>query len=375
MTVSKFREHPYLSRLLLGPIFVIGVAEVIVAGTGIFPTRYEWILGCLLFATTLAWTGAVALAGATAPVSNKLMKYAYGVLLVVPLAVVASFIALGSYELYFGTRNPGWIDQVAVVLVLALWLWMVLVGLVGSLAPRSVDARAYIPLVIAPLLMVVGAYSVLLVSVLEIVNEHWPNWIGRRYTWLPPLVAYGWIVFLLYWRLLSRLTWIHRLRSIPVFITLTVSTLALVILAMWAVLRATDLLTVALFGVATLAPFGAIIFRSVRPECLREQMLRKVGVSMAALSIAMASYCVVFLVGLVLLVGVDAAGGIDAAGWGVVVVIPYILGIFIVSLPVGYLVSKMGHPHRNLLVAAIGPGLVTLSTMGIFWFGILDKSF
>ena len=372
MIYSTFRDRPYLSRLLLGLIFVIGVAEVALAGTGILPTRYDWILGGMLVATTLVWTGVAALAGATAPVSDRGMKYAYGVLLGIPLAIVAFMTAL---EVQVDTSS----DWTTAVWGLALWLWLVLAGLVGSLAPHKVDAKLYIPLVIAPLLIVVGAYSVFLVAlVLFNVSDLWPARIGRQYIWLTPFVACGWMVFLLYWRFLSRLKWTHRLRSNLLFLSVTVSTVALMVLTIWCTrtaLRVTDPLALTLLGVLTLAPFGAITFWYVRSESCREQKLRKVGVSMFALSITMASFCAVSLVGSALVAEVSAAGGVEAAGWGLAALFIYILGISIVSLPAGYLVSKMRHPHRNLIVAVMGPGLVTLSTMGSFWFGILEKSF
>lgn len=372
MTYSKLRDRPYLSRLLLGSIFVIGVAEVALAGTGILPTRFDLVLGVMLVTTTLAWTGAAGLAGATAPVSGRVMKYAYGVLLGLPLAAVVSMTAL---EVQFDMST----DWTTAVLAPTLWLWMVLVGLTGSLAPHEVDARLYIPLVVFPLLTVVGAYSVFLVAlVLDNISELWPAWIGRQYIWLTPFVVCGWMLFLLYWRFLSRLNWIQRLWSNLLFLSVTVSTFALMILALWStwtVLRVTDLLVLTMLGVLTLAPFGAVTFWYVRSESSREQMLRKVGVSMAALSITMASFCAVSLVGSVLFLEVGAAGGVEAAGWGMAVLFIYILGISFASLPAGYLISKMRHPHRNLVVAVMGPGLATLSTMGSFWFGILEKSF
>ena len=368
MIYSTFKKRPYLARLLLGLVFVVGVVELALASSDIFPGRYDWILGCLLFVTTLAWMGAAALAGATAPVSDRGMKYAYGVLLGFPLVVVVSTTAL---EVQFATSRD-WTE----VYALALWLWLVLAGLVGSLAPHKVDARLYIPLVFAPLLIVVGAYSVFLVAlVLNNVSEYWPD---RQYIWVTPLVACGWMVFLLYWRFLSRLKWIHRLQPNLLFISVTVSTVALMVLTIWCTrtaLRVTDPLALTLLGALTLAPFGAVTFWYVRSESCREQMLLKVGVSMFALSITMASFCALSLVGSALVAEVSAAGGVEAAGWGLAMLFIYILGISIVSLPAGYLISKMRHPHRNLVVAVMGPGLATLSTMGSFWFGILEKSF
>lgn len=95
MTIhSILQKRPGLSYLLLGLVFVIGVAEVVLAGIGIFPDRYDWILGCLLFGTVLAWMSAAALAGAVAPVSNTVMKYAYGVLTAFLLIFVSFAIAI-----------------------------------------------------------------------------------------------------------------------------------------------------------------------------------------------------------------------------------------------------------------------------------------
>ena len=66
MIYSTFKKRPYLARLLLGLVFVVGVVELALASSDIFPGRYDWIFGSLLFATILAWTGGAALAGAIA---------------------------------------------------------------------------------------------------------------------------------------------------------------------------------------------------------------------------------------------------------------------------------------------------------------------
>ena len=51
---------------------------------------------------------------------------------------------------------------------------------------------------------------------------------------------------------------------------------------------------------------------------------------------------------------------------------PVIAGMFI-AVPAGYLISEMRHPHRNVLVAAIGPGLLMFLIMSYYWLGVLDK--
>lgn len=76
MIYAMFQGRPGLSYWLLGLLFAIGVAEAALAGIGVFPDKYDWILGFMLFGTVLAWMSAAALAGAVAPASNTVMKYA-----------------------------------------------------------------------------------------------------------------------------------------------------------------------------------------------------------------------------------------------------------------------------------------------------------
>ncbi len=126
MSSLTFHERPHLARLLLGLVFIIGVAAVVLAGSNTLPGRYDWMLGSVLFVTTLAWMGAAAFTGATAPMGNAALKYAYAVLLVFPIA----FAVTGLQPL----SQP--------VLVM-LWAWMVLAGLVGALAPHDISVKTY----------------------------------------------------------------------------------------------------------------------------------------------------------------------------------------------------------------------------------------
>ena len=157
----RSKKRPGLSYLLLGLVFVIGVNQVVLAGTDFLPGRYDWILGSLLFGTTLAWMGAAALAGVVAPVSNIVMKYAYGALLIFLLAFVASMTA---YVVLYPIPEvkPDWLSPFSLPMGLAIWAWMTLAGFIGSLAPRCISARAYIPLVICPLITGIGVTGLLL---------------------------------------------------------------------------------------------------------------------------------------------------------------------------------------------------------------------
>ncbi len=369
MIYSTFQQRPGLSRLLLGLIFVIGVAEVVLADNDILPIGYDWILGCLLFATTLAWMCAAALAGVVSPVGDTVMKYAYGVLLTLPLAIVALLLVV-TFE--FVELFPALLEKydwlIVQFFIVVLWMWTTLAGLVGSLAPRDIDARAYIPLVIAPLFMatVSIAFSLLIMTITLLPQ---PDWVGWEYIGFALLGSYGSAVLLLFRAFLSRLTWVDRLRSKLLFIPMAVSTLMLVILDLGIVLWAEGFVTVALFGLVILAPFGVVTLRVVRAEQCREQQLRHVRVAVAALSIAMASYWVV-IVGAV--VGGVVFLFISATGW--MFFLPITAGI-VVAIPAGYLISEMRHPCRNVLVAAIGPGLVMMMTMCFYWFDVMDKGF
>ncbi len=303
MIYSVFQEHPYLSRLLLGLISVIGVAEVVIAGTGVFTRMHDWILGCLLLATTLAWAGAAALTGTVAPVGNTAMKYAYGVLLVFPLILLVYMTAdLILYQEFFDTE-PDWLPR---SVRLTFWVWMALAGLVGSLTPHNIDARAYVPLIIAPLLVGVGVMVVLAFLLLMLMGSALipgADWVRWESGGLSLLGLYGLATFLLFRGFLVRFTWIRRLR---------------------------------------------------------------VNVSLIALGITMASYCVIAI--LTFRVGVELLYWY--ASWTLFVPLP--AGI-IISIPVGSLISEMRHPYRNVLVAAIGPGLLMLMIMCFYWFSSLQK--
>ena len=368
--IYLFQERPGLSYLLLGLVFVVGVTQVVLAGGDFLPDRYDWILGSLLFGTTLAWMGAAALAGVVAPVSNAQMKYAYGVLAALPLAIVALLLVVTSFE--FVELFPALLEQydwlIVQFFIVILWVWTTLAGLIGALAPRDIDARAYVPLIVAPLFMstVYIAFSLLIMTIALL---PYPDWVGWEYIGFALLGSYGLAVLLLFRAFLSRLTWVDRLRSKLLFIPVAVSTLMLVILDLGVVLWAEGFAAVALFGLMILAPFGVVTLRVVRAEQYREQRLRHVGVAVAALSITMASYWVV-IVGAV-------AGGlvflfISATGW--MFFLPIMAGM-VISVPAGYLISEMRHPYRNLLVAAIGPGLLMMMIMCFYWFDVLDKAF
>ena len=355
MIYSTFQKRPHLSRLLLGLVLVLGVVELALAITDSFSGRYDWILGCLLFATILAWTGAAALAGAVSPMGKTAMKYAYGVLVAFPLALVALLAALGFHHLRFDTE-PDWFEHYSHYVGLVLWAWMALAGLVGALAPRGIRARAYISLVIAPLLMGIGLMSLLLMTSVDT----WVSWPDDSMGF-PLAGAYGLVLFLLFRAFLSRLTWINRLRSNLLFIPVVVFTVALVTLALGFVLVAEGVLAATLLGLVILLPFGMVTLQSMRSEQRIERRLHDFGVAVTALSIAMASYWVIMVVAI--------AGAIFLLGgspFGVMLLIP-VMAAIVVSVPAGYLISEMRHPHRNVLVAAIGPGLLMLMIMSYYW--------
>ncbi len=355
MTYSTFRDRPYLSRLLLGLIFVVGVAEVALAGTGIFPARYDWILGCLLLATTLSWTGVTALAGATAPLGNTVMKIAYGVLSVFPLAFVASMIA--GLVLSDSSMDVEWLSPFSQPAGLTLWAWMALAGLVGSLAPRDISAKAYVPLVITPLITGMGVLAYFLPG--ESLPQQ--SWVGWRFIGYALLGLYGLAVFLLFRAFLLRLTWTDRLRSNLLFAPVAVSTVALTVLTLAYVLSAGGTPAVALFGLVILLPFGFVLLRDMRSEL-------DLRVTVGALAVAMSSYWVIVVVA----VAVGLYFLRADIGW--VLFLPLMAGI-VVSVPTGYLISEMRHPCRNVLVAIIGPGMMMAMIMWFFWFQVIDQSF
>ena len=172
MIHSVFQKRPGLSYLLLGLIFVIGVVEAALVGIGAFPDKYDWILGLLLFGTTVAWMGAAALAGVVAPVSNTAMKYAYRVLLLFPLTIVATVIGYLVLSQFYNTE-PDWLYYFALPVGLILLAWTPVAGLAGALAPRDINTRAYIPLVIAPILAGIGVLALPLYSALASSRIPW----------------------------------------------------------------------------------------------------------------------------------------------------------------------------------------------------------
>ena len=365
MIYSTFQKRPYLSRLLLALIFVIGVLEMIVAANGALPERYDWILGCLLFGTTLAWMGAAALAGVTAPISQRTMKYACRVLLVFLIVSIAPMVAsMALYQLSGGEQDG--LTYSTVLMALILWAWMTLAGLIGSLAPRDTSTMAYTLLVICPLITGMGVMVYLLMTMpgVPLPDES----VG-----FPLLGLYGLAVFLLFRVLLSRLKWTRRLRSGLLLVPAVASTLVLTILTLWGVgwmsdVRTSvfDLRTSVLFGVVILAPFGVVTLRALRSEQSRERQLRDLMIAVVALGIAMASYWVIVLVSFVL------GTVILYSVWALMLLLPIMAGI-VVAIPLGRVISRMRHPYRNMLVAAIGPGLVMTTTMCLYWFSGLQK--
>ena len=352
MFYQTFQSRRYLSRVLLGLIFVLGVAWMASADRDIFPSRYDWILGCLLFVTTLAWMGAAALAGVVAPVGNTAMKYAYRVLLAFPLAVVASLVAFRIMTLFFNTEHY-WLYPLNAPFVIALCLWMVLTGLVGALAPHEIDLRPYILLVIAPLLMGIGFVGFLLLilayELLPSVARLPEGLVGSAL-----LGSYGLAVFLLFRDYLPRLAWTHRLlRSNLLFVPVVVSTIVLTILNLGLFLLLHRREDAAVIGLVIFVTFGVVTLG-----------MRSVRVEVTALGIAMASYPVAIMAAV--------AGGVLLVGPGVPMLhaLP-LVGAMFLSAPVGILISTMRHPYRNLLVATIGPGLVMIMIIGYFWFGIV----
>ena len=360
MIYSTLQERPRLSHLLLVLVLVAWFSEMLLLHSEVIPGKYDWMFGCLLFATILAWMGVAAQIGAATPVDSTMMRYAYGALLVFPLIVAASLTAVEflypDYDDFPSFFEPS--------LGLILWAWMALAGLVGATAPPGTSAWAYVSLVIAPLLMGIAMVIFLLATVIP-----WP---GREGWWdhieYPLLGSYGLAVFLLSRASLSRLTWTGRFRSNLLFIPVAVFTLVMTILTPWAYvwIFGANLKTTLLFVLVILAPFGMITLRDLRGEQCRERQLRHAKVAVAALSTAMASYWVAVLPPF-------AAGILLNTPWWLVF-LPLTAGL-IVSVPAGYLISEMRHPHRNVLVAAIGPGLLMLMIMCFYWLEVLDKGF
>ena len=180
------------------------------------------------------------------------------------------------------------------------------------------------------------------------------------------------MTFLLFREFLSRLRLIRRLRSGLVFVPVVVATITLTILTLlalwWTSWWIMDLRALAFFfcfGVVILAPFGIVTLRA-----------RDFGVSVAALGIAMASYWVVAIVAIIVgIVAVMALMDDSSFGSFVVLILSTVLAGIILSIPVGYLISEMRHPRRNVLVASIGPGLVMMMIMCFYWFVILGKAY
>lgn len=365
MIYSTFQEHPHLSRQLLGLVLVIGIVEIALAGAGVFPEKYDWILGCLLFGTVATWPIAAALAGVTAPMSQRTMKYAYRVLLAFLIISIAPMIAYWALYRISGTE-PDVLSYFTLPMTLILWAWMGMAGFIGSLAPRDTSAMAYTLLVICPLITGMGVMVYLLMTMpgVPLPDES----VG-----FPLLGLYGLAVFLLFRVLLSRLKWPRRLRSGLLLVPAVASTLVLTILTLWGVgwmsdVRTSvfDLRTSVLFGVVILAPFGVVTLRALRSEQSRERQLRDLMIAVVALGIAMASYWVIVLVSFVL------GAVILYSVWALMLLLPIMAGI-VVAIPLGRVISRMRHPYRNMLVAAIGPGLVMTTTMCFYWFSSLQK--
>ena len=353
MIYSTFQKRPGLSYLLLGLVFVIGVAEVVLAGIGIFPDRYDWILGFMLFGTVLAWMCAAALAGVVAPISNTVMKYANGVLAALPLPFLVFMVAAIPYPNL--DTSSSWLIYLSLIIGPIVLVWMTLAGLAGSLAPRDINARAYVPLIISPLL----AGIVVLVFVLD---SQLSSAFIPRMAWeykQPTLFGlYGLATFLLFRQFLVRLKWTRWPQSGALFVLVVVTTIALAILVLWGIgwihwVR--NLWKLALFGVLILAPFGIVTLRT-----------RDFKVGILALGITMASYCVIAILALQVGFRFLQLGGL---------MFMYILAGIVASIPAGYLISEMRHPYRNVLVAAIGPGLTMMMIMCLYWFVFLGKAY
>ena len=307
------------------------------------------MLGSVLFVTTLAWMGAAAFTGATAPMGNAALKYAYAVLLVFPIA----FAVTGLQPL----SQP--------VLVMLFWAWMVLAGLVGALAPHDISVKTYIPLVIAPLFIGIGVLM-FYPPIVSLPRPDWEGWDSIEFALI--IGSYGLAAFLLYRAFLARLAWIHRLRSNLLFIPVAVSTVAFTILTVrFVVLWHNDSLALALFGLVITLGFGAAQLKVAWSEQCEERELHGFRVSIAALGVAMASYWVVIPVALA---GTAFLRG--GSPFAVIFLIP-VIGAAVIAVPAGHLIGKTRYPYRNILVAAIGPGLLMMMMMSFYWFHILDK--
>ena len=346
---STLQDYPVVTRLLLGLILVAALIVLSESATG--QSRYDSVFGYLLFAITLAWMGAAALAGAAAPVDNKVMRYAYLCLTTLIVVIFASQAVFRVQSLNFDTE-PYWLNPTNAPYTLTLCFWMVLTGLVGALAPKEIDLKAYILLVIAPLLMGIGLLGYLhLVLGFELLPS--VAGLSQDLSGSALLGSYWLAVFLLYRHLLSGPTWANRLRPNRLFIPVLVSTVVLTTsdLGIFLLLHGPADAAVAAFMI--LAPFGVFITRS-----------RAQRVSVAALGIAMASYPASIIAAL--------AGGLLIVGPGVwmMYAIPMVWAVFL-SVPVGILIGRMRHPYRNVVVAAIGPGLVTMMIVYFYWIGVL----
>ncbi|MYA62647.1 MAG: hypothetical protein F4X94_08765 [Dehalococcoidia bacterium] len=349
MIYSSLQKRPNLSYLLLGLVFVVWVSGMALAESEAFPDGYDWILGCLLFGTTLAWMGAAALVGAVAPVNNTVMKYAYGALAVFLLGFVIYVIAVGILDVNPGSYYPG---HSSLRFEATLWAWMALVGLVGSLAPRNIKGWVYVPLVATPLFtgIVYAAFLLLAWSVSLMDSDKLPFEFAL-------VVTFGLPVFLLYRAFLSRLIWLNSLlRSNLRFILVAVSTVALVTLDLWFVLMGSSLRITALVGLVVFLAFGVPLLWNRDKHNFRAAVL--------ALGIAMASYWLIVLVASMVLIFITP--------WWVGFSLPFTGGI-VISVAAGYLISEVRHPWRNVLVATIGPGLLMMMLMCFYLFSPLQK--
>ena len=139
-TYAFLVRHRYRFLAILSFLLV---AEVIQPLLGIVSFEHERFVVWMSFPTLLAWIGVATLIGAVSPINDGTIKYAYFMLVVIPLVM---FVNLGLFVsgIYWPTIwNNG----------LSLLVYITVVVLTGAVASSNQKTRAHSVLVYFPLIM------------------------------------------------------------------------------------------------------------------------------------------------------------------------------------------------------------------------------